>query len=153
MLFRLLLLFTLVPLAELALLLWVADRTSWLFTLTLVIVTGVLGAALARNQGFRCVREIQQRTARGELPAAALVDGLMILVAGAVLITPGILTDLLGFSLLMPPVRRLFRRWLIHRFRGNFTVHTGQDIWRATGRSGPDEGDVIDAEYREPGRE
>ena len=110
MLLRLLLLFTLVPLVELALLLALADHTGWRFALALVLVTGVLGAALARWQGLRCLRRLQEQLAAGQLPADPIMDGLMILVAGALLITPGILTDLTGFALLTPPVRKILKR-------------------------------------------
>ncbi len=120
---RLLLLFTLVPLTELFLLLWLADKTSWLFTLWLVIFTGVLGAWLARREGLRCLREIQQRIDRGELPTDSLLEGVMILVAGAVLVTPGVLTDILGFSLLIPPFRRVIRRWLAGRITAKVAMH------------------------------
>ena len=112
MLLRLLLLFTLIPLAEAALLFYIADHTSWMFTLGLIIVTGVVGATLARREGFRCVRTIQDRMRQGELPADSLFDGLLILIAGAVLITPGILTDITGFALLIPGIRRVIRRRL-----------------------------------------
>ncbi len=120
---RLLLLFTLVPLTELVLLLWLADKTSWWFTLWLVIFTGVLGAWLARREGLRCWLEIQKRIDRGELPTDSLLEGVMILVAGAVLVTPGVLTDILGFSLLVPPFRRIVRRWLARRITTRVAMH------------------------------
>lgn len=115
MLVRLLLLFTVVPLVELALLLWLAEHTGWRFTIALVLVTGVVGAVLARWQGFRCWQTVQRRMHQGELPTAALLDGPMILIAGALLVTPGVLTDLVGFALLTPPVRRVIRQWLFRR--------------------------------------
>ncbi len=110
MLFRLLLLFTVVPMVELVLLLILADHTSWYFALALVLVTGIVGAALARWQGLRCVRRLQQQAAAGQVPADPLMDGLMILVAGALLVTPGVLTDVAGFALLTPPVRSVLKR-------------------------------------------
>ncbi len=110
MLFRLLLLFTVVPMVELVLLLVLADHTSWYFTVALVLVTGIVGAALARWQGLRCVHRLQQQAAAGQVPADPLMDGLMILVAGALLVTPGVLTDLVGFALLAPPVRGALKR-------------------------------------------
>ncbi|MBN1908490.1 MAG: FxsA family protein [Pirellulales bacterium] len=122
MLLRLFLLFTLVPLAELTILLWIAHRTGWLFTLALVIVTGVVGASLARREGLRCWQGARQRLAQGEMPTDSLLDGLMILLAGALLITPGVLTDLFGFSLLLPPARRVFRRWLSTRLKARVTI-------------------------------
>jgi len=116
MLLRLLLAFTVVPLVELALLLYLADLIGWQYTVGLVLATGVLGASLARWQGTQVWRRVHQKLATGELPADAMLDGLMILVAGVLLVTPGVLTDIVGFGLLLPPVRTGFRRWLKARF-------------------------------------
>ena len=85
----LLLLFILVPAIELALLLEVGSHLGTLPTLGLIAVTGVVGASLARRQGLAVLRRAQDQMARGELPAGSLADGVMILVAGALLITPG----------------------------------------------------------------
>jgi len=147
---RLLLLFCLVPLVELVLLLQLADATSWQATLLLVIVTGIVGAALARYQGFQVVRRVQSQLSAGELPAAALWDGLLILIAGALLLTPGILTDVVGFALLVPFCRSLLRRYLGRRFRGSFRVERFGDGYSAwAGREDPS-GSVIDVDSREP---
>ncbi len=124
MFFYLLLLFIVVPFVELALLLKLADLTSWWHTLLLVIVTGIVGTWLARSQGLRTYSKIQQSLAEGQMPADSLLDAAMILVAGALLLTPGILTDLFGFSLLFPPTRRFYRRWLVKRFKARFTMQT-----------------------------
>ena len=121
---KLILLFIIVPLVELALLLALREATTSQFTLLLVIVTGILGAWLARWQGLGVLTRIQQQLARGQLPTDALLDGLMIFVAGALLLTPGILTDALGISLLVPVCRRFYKSWLAKRFRHHFTVHT-----------------------------
>ena len=122
---RLILAFTLIPLLELLLLLRLADWLSWGPTLGLVILTGVLGAALARWQGWRAVQRIQEDTAAGRLPAVPVLDGAMILVAGALLVTPGVLTDLAGFSLLIPPVRAWLRQWAADRLQGHIQIiHT-----------------------------
>ncbi|MHC4178578.1 MAG: FxsA family protein [Planctomycetota bacterium] len=129
MLLRLLLLFTLIPLVELVLLLILADNTSWQFTLALVLLTGVAGAALARHEGLRCWRRVQQKLAAGELPGDPLLDGLMILLAGALLVTPGVLTDLLGFGLLLPVFRRVVKRWLIRRFQARIRISSPPDGW------------------------
>lgn len=120
MLLRLLLLFTVVPLVELVLLLVLADYTGWRFTLGLVLATGIAGAALARWQGLRCLRRLQQQAAAGQVPADALMDGLMILVAAALLVTPGVLTDVVGFGLLAPPVRSVLKRRLRRHWEGRF---------------------------------
>jgi UPF0716 protein FxsA len=110
-----LLLLTAVPLIELALLIRLYHATDLLTTLSLVIVTGIVGAALARRQGFEIWRRMQAQLAQGKPPTNELLDGLMILIAGALLITPGILTDIVGFSLLVPPVRSLLRGFLARR--------------------------------------
>ena len=108
MLSRLIFLFVAVPLVELAILLQVAQVIGLLPTIALVVTTGVAGAALARHQGLRAFLAVQQELAAGRLPGRALLDGLSILVGGAFLLTPGILTDIAGFSLLVP----VSRRWL-----------------------------------------
>jgi UPF0716 protein FxsA len=117
MLFRLFLLFTLIPLVELILLVWIALQTNWMVTLAMIFLPGLLGAWLARREGLRCLREVRRQVLQGELPSGTLLEGLLILVAGALLITPGVLTDLAGFALLIPPVRRRVGRWLTERLR------------------------------------
>ena len=113
---RLILLFTVVPALELALLIEIGQLIGTLYTLALIIGTGVLGAALARSQGLRVLREVQAEFAQGRLPAGSLVDGLLILIAGALLMTPGVLTDAVGFACLTPVLRRQVRRRLQQRF-------------------------------------
>ncbi len=119
---RLATLFILVPLLELYLLIQVGSHVGVEITIGIVVVTGLVGAWLARRQGLRVLREVQASLAVGDMPADALVDGLLILVAGAVLLTPGLLTDALGFALLIPGgrrvARRLIRRWLPTRITG-----------------------------------
>ena len=109
----LLLLFVVLPLTELYLLLQLAEWTSGGFTFLLVLATGVVGAALARHQGWGVITRIRREMNYGQLPTSSLVDAVMIFVAGALLVTPGILTDLFGFSLLFPPCRRLYRHALL----------------------------------------
>ena len=121
MLLLLLFLFVCVPFLELAILLQLAHMTSVWTTLLLVVVTGVIGASLARRQGWNTYVRIQQEVAAGRMPTESLLDAVMIFVAGAVLLTPGILTDIFGFSLLVPVCRRVYRRsasrWILSRFR------------------------------------
>jgi UPF0716 protein FxsA len=142
-LLRLFLLFTLVPLVELALLIWISQHTGLLFTIGLVVFTGAVGAWLAREQGLRCWREVHRQLSQGQVPAEPLLDGLMILVAGAVLITPGVLTDALGFALLVPPIRTMVRRYLARRFKTRITVGPMPGFGESAGQ--PD--DVIDVEH------
>lgn len=117
MFFRLLLLFTVVPLVELALLVQMGRLLGLAPTVALVVVTGALGAWLTRLQGLRVAATVQAELAAGRMPAGALVDGLLILIAGAVLLTPGLITDAVGFALLVPAVRRRVRSFLAERFR------------------------------------
>jgi len=102
---RLLLLFILLPAAELALLIEFGSRFGTLHTLILIVLTGIVGASLARSQGLGVMGEIQQEVAAGRLPTNSLVDGVIILVAAALLVTPGILTDAFGFLCLLPAFR------------------------------------------------
>ncbi len=105
-------LFVGLPLIELWVLLLVGSRIGWLPTIVLVVVTGVIGASLARAQGLQTVAAIQRDMAAGVMPAPRLMDGVMILLAGAMLITPGILTDIFGFLLLVPATRQMIRNYL-----------------------------------------
>lgn len=105
MLVRLFLLFTLVPLLELFLLLRIGALIGAVPTLLLVIGTGMAGAWLARREGLRSWRAVRAELDEGRLPAAELLHSLLILVAGVVLVTPGVLTDLGGLLLLLRPVR------------------------------------------------
>jgi len=120
---RLFFLFVVVPLVELALLLVLAEWISWERTLLLVLLTGAVGIWLARTQGLRTYWRIRNDLAQGRVPADSLLDAVMILVAGALLLTPGVLTDALGLSLLLPTCRRSYRAWLVRRFKSSFTVH------------------------------
>lgn len=106
---RLLLLFILVPAAELALLIEIGRHIGTLATLGLIAGTGFLGAALARHQGLGILKTIRQEMHAGRLPARSMIDGVMVLLAGAVLMTPGILTDALGFLILIPTTRAWIR--------------------------------------------
>lgn len=147
MFLRLLLLFTVIPLVELWLLLRIGGRLGPGPTIALVILTGMLGAALARRQGLQTWHAIQNETRQGRAPGAMLVDALLIFVAGVLLITPGVLTDIVGFSFLLPPVRAGIRK----RLRDSMQVQVsgfGQPPTGPPGPSGPAQGgDVIDAEF------
>ena len=117
MFLRLLALFVLLPLAELVLLIQIGQLIGLFWTLALVITTGFLGATLARRQGLQAWIAIQKELRSGRMPGGALVDGLLILIGGIVLLTPGILTDLAGFALLVPATRTALKRALQKRFQ------------------------------------
>jgi len=113
---RLLLLFILVPALELALLIEVGRAIGTPGTLAIIVLTGAVGASLARRQGLRVLRDLQSESAAGRLPADSLMDGAIILLAGALLITPGILTDVFGFLCLIPATRTFGKRAVRRRF-------------------------------------
>jgi UPF0716 protein FxsA len=113
---RLLILFIAVPAIELALLIEIGSRIGTGATLGLILVTGALGAALARHQGLKVIRQVQSELATGALPASSLVDGLIIVIASALLVTPGVLTDVFGFLCLSPGFRGIIKAQLQRAF-------------------------------------
>lgn len=124
------LLFVLVPILELMLLLRLGDWMGLWPTLLLILTTGAAGAALARAEGLRVFFQFQRELVSGRLPGQALLDGISVLVGGAFLVTPGILTDLAGLALLLPFTRRRIqarvRRSLERRVReGTIRVAVG----------------------------
>ena len=129
---RLFALFLFVPIAELFLLVWLGDRVGIAPTLGLIVATALTGAALAKREGLAALRRFQERLASGGLPGKELTDGLIILVAGALLLTPGLLTDVVGFLGLLPPTRSWIRTHLQARVQkaltrstaGAFAAHT-----------------------------
>ena len=120
MFLRLLAVFTLVPLIELYLLLQLATATSASATFLLVIVTGVIGSLLARREGAAAIRRFQGAIGETRMPTREIQDGLMIVFAAALLLTPGLLTDALGFVMLVPVGRDLVRQHLLKRFFRGF---------------------------------
>lgn len=112
----LVLLFIIVPAVELALLIEIGGQIGGLRTLMLIVLTGIVGASLARRAGLDVLARIQAETQAGRLPAGALVDGALVLLAGALLVTPGILTDVVGFGALIPGVRNVMKRLVMRYF-------------------------------------
>lgn len=114
-------LFVGLPLLELAVILKINEVFGLLETLLLIVLTGVAGATLARLEGLRVLNEAQKDLIAGKMPAQRMLDGVMILIAAALLITPGLITDAAGFLLLLPPfrifVRQMLRHWLEKRLR------------------------------------
>ena len=156
-----LILFVVVPLVELWVLIGIGGEIGLLNTIALIVVTGIVGATLARMQGLQTLRRFQEAAARGELPHREILDGLLILVAGAVLLTPGVLTDAFGFLLLLPPFRALIRGRLAAWARRNVHVAGDPNAFRggpfgpppggppgSGPRPGPPvDGEVIDVDY------
>jgi UPF0716 protein FxsA len=142
--FRLLfLLFLVIPIVEIYFLIKVGSVIGALWTVFLVVATAVLGAALLRQQGFSTFQRAQQSLAQGQLPATAMLEGVALVISGALLLTPGFVTDTIGFLLLTPLVRQKLIEKLFAS--GNFTYHQ-QTMYRH--RSG-DDGVIIDGEVIE----
>jgi len=146
MLARLALLFVAVPLVELALLVWIGKRVGLAPTVALVVVTGVLGAALARRAGLAAWTRFRAALAAGRPPHREIVEGLLVLVAGAVLLTPGLLTDVAGFLLLVPAVRLRVARWIGRRVTGRFVL-VGGGAGPRGGRGAAPSADAVDVDY------
>ncbi|MCC9600793.1 FxsA family protein [Stieleria sp. JC731] len=120
MLLRLLVLFIVVPLVELYLLLQLADATSAAATFLVVIATGVLGSYLAKREGLMAWQKFHAALGEGRVPSREIQDGLMIVFAAALLLTPGLITDAFGFVLLVPIGRDLIRKTLFSRYFSGF---------------------------------
>jgi UPF0716 protein FxsA len=112
---RLALLFVLVPVIELMLLIRMGQWIGLWPTVAFVILTGWAGAFLAKLEGTRVLAQFQQELLAGRIPGPAILDGACVLVGGAFLLAPGVLTDVAGLALLFPPTRRLIQRWLRKR--------------------------------------
>jgi UPF0716 protein FxsA len=133
---RLALLFVTVPILELVLLIQLGRVVGLWPTLALVLLTGVTGAALARVEGMRVVFQFQRELASGRIPGQAMLDGVSVLIGGAFLLTPGILTDLAGFALLLPPTRRWIQRRVRRRLEKAVTAGTIQVVTMGPGGLG-----------------
>ncbi len=147
MLFYLFAFFVLLPLVELTLLLWLGQATDWKVSVLVVIATGLAGSYLTRLQGARALRRVQAELAQGRMPADAIWDGFFIFAAGLLLITPGLITDLIGISLLIPPCRNACKRYFVRRFRDKFQMR-----WRTPPGGMGDESRVIDSYVVETNR-
>jgi UPF0716 protein FxsA len=155
LLLYLFLVFTVIPFVELALLIYLgAEVLGFWPTLGLVIFTALLGTILVRWQGMKALTRIHRRIGRGQVPADELFDGVLILVAGLLLITPGVLTDIAGLALLFPPIRYLLKRQLRRWAKRQVEIRTARvsdQFWaHVQSRESPYRGDdVIDGEVVE----
>ena len=115
MLWKLFLAFTLIPVSEIYILITIGGQIGILPSIALVILTGIVGASLARSQGLQTLGRIQDSFQQGLVPGEELLNALLIAIAGIVLLTPGFLTDAAGLFLLIPATRTLCREWLKRR--------------------------------------
>ena len=139
---RLLLLFVFLPMIELYLLIMLGARIGPMPTIGLIVLTGVIGATLARQQGLSTLAKIQSELTQGRAPTQELVEGAMIVVGGLVLLTPGILTDIFGFAMMVPGFRRSLAKQFKVRMPRGFTTSTGFKAGSSDSRKRDD--DVID---------
>ena len=148
------LIFIVVPLVELTILFKVSDVIGIGATILLVISTAVIGVSLLKRQGLAAIRRARETLDSGEFPVESVVDGACLLVAGAFLLTPGLLTDTVGFSLLIPGLRRSLARWLFNKFSGSTHFHTegfGPTPGNGPNHGGPppSSGTVIEGEFED----
>ena len=151
-----------IPLAELFVIIQVAHQIGGLNTIGVLVLSSIIGGWLLRVEGFGVMRRFSADVSRGKVPAAPLVDGLVILVGGLMMLLPGFITDALGLLLLLPPVRALARKAVLAKVQTKVRVVTDDPLGAAGrwmgGRRGWDArgdgyGDVIDVEsWEEPPR-
>jgi UPF0716 protein FxsA len=134
----LVILFVIVPIAELALIIQVGQAIGVWWTIALLIADSVLGSVLMRSQGRAAWRRFSEATAAGRVPAREVLDGVLVIFGGALLLTPGFISDILGLLLLLPPTRALARGVLVRRFAHRMVASmTGGPRGRARGAGGP----------------
>jgi UPF0716 protein FxsA len=149
MVFYLFLLFIVLPLVEILILVKIGMVTSFWVPIAIVIVTGVVGTALARREGWKVLERMREDVRTGQMPADSLIDGFLVLLAGVLFVLPGVLTDVVGIALLFPPSRQLVKRGVAAWFRRNVEVHVGRirgGYWSNSGNQTLSEHDkIIDA--------
>ena len=144
----LLILFIAVPIAEIAIFIQAGERFGLWPALGLVILTAILGTTLLRYQGLRALHRVQESLNRGEMPIGEVFTGLCLLVAGALLLTPGFLTDGIGFALFIPGIRHAIGSGLANLLMSRGAVHVSHGHHGSTPYNGPNN-QVIDAEFTE----
>jgi len=116
--------FIIVPLIELVVLLEVGEIIGFWWTVFTIIVTAVAGASLARAQGLAVFWKLKQELSGGRIPAGAMIESILILLAGVVLLTPGFITDFIGFAILIPPVRKFLQAIILARIQVQFRFNS-----------------------------
>src|SRR3954454_19378779 len=149
MFFYLFLLFIVLPFVEILILVKIGMLTNILVPIAIVILTGVVGTALARREGWKVLERIREDVRTGQMPADSLIDGFLVLLAGILFVLPGVLTDVVGIVLLFPPTRSLVKRGVAAWFRRHVqvhTIHTQDGFWASSGsRTLPGHDKIIEA--------
>ncbi len=148
---RLALLFVVLPILELILLIEIGRHIGSLPTLGIVVLTGVTGAWLARTEGLRVIFRFQEELVSGRLPGQAMLDGICVLVGGAFLLTPGVISDFLGFSLMLPLTRRRIQSWMrdnLERQVAEGRVHVVSSYGVGFGTRGTDGGSRLEEDIQ-----
>ena len=148
-----LLFFIIIPFIEIMLMLKVSEHIGALYTVGLVLGTAFLGINLLKRQGFSTLLRFQERARNGEIPAQEIVEGMLIAFSGALLITPGFLTDAIGFTCLLPPVRRRIAQHILRS--GTFFFMGGGFSNQATSyyqQNHGAEGHTFEGEFRNENR-
>jgi UPF0716 protein FxsA len=136
----LLVLFVVIPLVEIYVIIQVGQAIGALWTIALLVADSVLGSILMRSQGRAAWRRFNEAVAAGRVPAREVLDGVLVIFGGALLLTPGFVTDVFGLLFLLPPTRAVIRRVLVRRVAGRLVV-SGP----GRRRPGPDgDGDDVD---------
>jgi len=115
---KLLILFVIIPVTELYILIEVGKRIGSLTTISIIIFTGILGAYLVKNQGFMILKKIQNDLNDGIMPGDSLIQGAIVLAGGILLLTPGFVTDTVGFIFLIPVSRNVIKKYLLKWLKG-----------------------------------
>ncbi len=144
-----LLLLIIVPVVEIYFLIQVGTVIGAFSTVVLILATAVLGAYLFRAQGLKTVQRIQAVLSRGEIPAVEMMEGAMLLVSGALLLTPGFVTDVVGFFCLIPGLRRRFAEFVLASQFMPQSPFQANDPFQRRGRGGNGLDDnVIEGEFK-----
>jgi UPF0716 protein FxsA len=145
-------LFIVVPIAELFVIIQVGEAIGVLPTIALLIADSVLGSVLMRSQGRAAWRRFNAALAEGRVPHREVVDGVLVIFGGALLLTPGFLTDILGLVLLVPPTRALVRRVFLRTAMRRIAVSmAGAQVPRQRRREDDVDGTAVDVDPRPPG--
>jgi len=142
---RLVILFIVVPLLDLFLLMWISKFTGIVVTIGLVVLTGIIGAWLAKQQGTFVKGQIKDRLDQRQMPADLIGDGAMIMFAAGLLLTPGLLTDVFGFSLLIPACRAQYKKAFAQQLKGSFNFQVFTPPMNQP-RNHPEDPNIIEGE-------